>query len=156
MLDADVHHAVLHVEPKQRMSRLGAAVLALALASAAPGYARESPPARIGRETVESVERLLVETMTRNRIPGLSVAIVLDGTLTWSNGYGLADIENFVPATASTAYRTASIGKTMTAVAAMQLAEEGRLDIDVPVQRYCPAFPEKRSSVTAQHLLGHT
>lgn len=113
-------------------------------------------PAYLSRESRESVERLLTEKMARDHIPGLSIALVVDGELRWSNGYGLADLENFVPATAATAYRTASIGKPMTAVAVMQLVERGRLKLDAAVQEYCPAFPKKRWPVTPRHLLGHT
>lgn len=58
---------------------------------------------------------MLMETMLEERIPGLSVAMVIDGQLVWSAGYGTADWENAVPPTATTAYRTASIGKTPTA-----------------------------------------
>ena len=106
--------------------------------------------------TVEIVEQMLMEKMSEERIPGLSIAVVVDGELVWSSGYGMADLENYVPATATTAYRTASIGKTMTATAVMQLVEQGRIDLDAPVQQYCPAFPEKRWPVTTRHLLGHT
>ena len=108
------------------------------------------------QETVEAVEALLIEKMAGERIPGLSIAVVVDGALVWSRGYGTADLENHVPATATTAYRVASIGKTMTATAVMQLVEQGRIDLDAPVQTYCPAFPEKRWAVTSRHLLGHT
>jgi CubicO group peptidase (beta-lactamase class C family) len=93
--------------------------------------------------------------MSRQNIPGLSVAIATDGTLRWSNGYGLADLENFVPAKASTVYRLGSISKPITAVAVMQLAERGKLDLDAPVQKYCPAFPQKQWPVTSRQLLGH-
>ena len=106
--------------------------------------------------TLQAVERLLTERMAEEGIPGLSVALVVDGRLAWSDGFGTADLENHVPARAATAYRTASIGKPMTATAVMQLAEQGRLDLDAPVQRYCLAFPEKRWPVTVRHLLGHT
>ena len=112
--------------------------------------------AELDEATVGSVERMIMEKMSEERIPGLSAALVVDGRLVWSGGYGIADLENYVPATATTAYRTASIGKTMTAVAVMQLAERGEIDLDSPVQRYCPAFPEKRWPVTTRHLLGHT
>lgn len=108
------------------------------------------------RATAEAVERLLVEKMAEERIPGLSAAIVVEGELVWSVGYGFADLEHQVPATANTAYRTASIGKPMTATGVMQLVERGMVDLDAPVQRYCPAFPEKRWPVTTLHLLGHT
>lgn len=93
--------------------------------------------------------------MSRHEIPGLSVAVVLDGQLRWSNGYGLADLENFVPAKAATAYRLGSVGKPMTAVAALQLAEQGRLDLDAPVQKVVPSFPEKTWPVTPRQLLAH-
>ena len=53
-------------------------------------------------------------------------------------------------------YRTASIGKAITATAAMQLAERGVLDLDAKVQKYCPAFPEKPWPITARALLSHT
>lgn len=123
---------------------------------AAGAQAIGAQQAELPGETIQAVERMLIEKMSDERIPGLSVAMVIDGKLVWSVGYGTADLENAVPATATTAYRTASIGKTMTATAAMQLVEQGRLDLDAPVQRYCPAFPEKRWPVTTRHLLGHT
>ncbi len=107
-------------------------------------------------EKVEAIERLLTEKMSEGRIPGLSVAVVHGGQLVWAAGYGFADLENFVPATATTVYRTASIGKALTATAVMQLVESGAIDLDVPIQRYCAAFPEKRWPITTRHLLGHT
>lgn len=138
------------------MTALLTAACSLALAGALPAYGQDVASPGIASETLESVERLLMEKMAKDRIPGLSIAIVVDGELVRSNGYGMADLENFVPATAATAYRTASIGKSITATAVMQLVERGRLDLDAPVQRYCPAFPEKRWPVTTRHLLGHT
>ncbi|MEZ5428732.1 MAG: serine hydrolase domain-containing protein [Pyrinomonadaceae bacterium] len=110
----------------------------------------------LSREKIKEIERMISSKMSKDRIPGASVAIVLNGKLVWSNGYGLADIENFVPAKADTAYRTASIGKSMTATAAMQLVEKGKLDLTAPIQNYCPAFPKKRWTITAQNLLNHT
>ena len=93
--------------------------------------------------------------MSRQNIPGLSVAIVTDRKLRWSNGYGLADIENYIPAKSATVYRLGSISKTITAIAVMQLVERGKLDLDAPIQKYCPAFPQKQWPVTARQLLGH-
>ncbi len=136
----------------------------LAALAIVPGHgnaaAAQTPQTRrppgLSRETLESVERLIAARMKKDRIPGLSVAIVRDNVLVWSRGFGVADVENGVAATARTVYRTASIGKPMTATAVMQLAERGRLDLDAPVQRYCPAFPEKQWTVTVRHLLAHT
>ncbi len=80
---------------------------------------------------------------------------MVDRQLRWTGGFGLADAENAVPATAETMYRLASVSKTMTATAAMQLAERGRLDLDAPIRRYVPGFPEKPWPITTRQLLGH-
>ncbi len=106
--------------------------------------------------TVERVERAITSEMARQNIPGMSAAIVTDHQLRWSNGFGFSDLENFVPAKASTVYRLGSISKPITAVAVLQLVEQGKLDLDAPVQRYVPSFPQKPWPVTPRHLLSHT
>lgn len=87
--------------------------------------------------------------------PGVSIAVVENGQTVYARGYGFADLENQVPATADTRYRLASISKTMTAIAAMQLWQAGKLDLDAPIQKYCPAFPKKAVPITTRMLLGH-
>lgn len=106
-------------------------------------------------DKLEKIEKAITTQMSRLGIPGLSVAVVVDHKLRWSNGYGLADVENFVPAKAVTAYRLGSISKPITAAAVMQLVERGKLDLDAPIQKYCPAFPAKQWPVTGRQLLGH-
>ena len=93
--------------------------------------------------------------MARLGVPGLSAAVVRERELRWSSGYGLADVENEVPATPATVYRLASVSKPITATAVLQLAERGRLDLDAPIQRYVPGFPEKPWPITTRQLLGH-
>jgi CubicO group peptidase (beta-lactamase class C family) len=104
---------------------------------------------------METVEVTLSAELARWKAPGLSAAIVSDRRLVWSYGVGLADLEQRVPASTATVYRIASISKPITAVAVMQLAERGSLDLDAPIQRYCPAFPEKPWPITSRHLLAH-
>lgn len=104
---------------------------------------------------IEQIEKAITQAMARGNIPGLSVAVAVEGQLRFSNGYGLADVENSVPAKATTVYRLASISKPVTAVAAMQLAEKGKLDLDAPVRRFVPSFPEKPWPITPRQLLGH-
>jgi serine beta-lactamase-like protein LACTB len=106
-------------------------------------------------DTVRKIEAVIAAEMSRLKIPAVSVAVVTNNQLRWSNGYGFSDLENSVPAKANTAYRLASISKPITAVAAMQLVERGKLDLDAPVQKYCPAFPQKQWPVTARQLLAH-
>lgn len=93
--------------------------------------------------------------MTRLGIPGLSAAIVTERQLRWSSAFGSADLENFVPAKTVTVYRLASVTKPITATAVLQLVEAGKVDLDAPIQRYVPAFPEKQWPVTVRHLLSH-
>jgi len=94
--------------------------------------------------------------MADHRAPGASFAIGLGGEIVCSEGFGYADVEDKARATADTAYRTASIGKLMTATAALELVEQHKLDLDVPIQTYCPRFPEKQWPVTARDLISHT
>ena len=109
----------------------------------------------LSADKLDKIEKAISAQMSRSGIPGLSVAVVLDHKLRWSNGYGLADVENFVPAKAATAYRLGSISKPITAAAVMQLIERGKIDLDAPIQKYCPAFPQKQWPVTVRLLLGH-
>lgn len=132
------------------------ALFCVALVCQAPGAVSPLAAQELGSERIREIEELVREKMRESKIPGLSVAIEIDGRLVWANGYGLADVENSVPASPESAYRSASIGKPMTATAVMQLAELGRLDLDAPVQRYCPDFPEKRWELTTRQLLSHT
>ena len=113
---------------------------------------------------IEKIEAAITAWMRQNKAPALSVAIVTDNQIRWSKGYGLADVENSVSAKADTAYRLASIAKSITAVAVMQLVERGKLDLDAPINKYCTAYPEKQSlkdapdkhfSITARQLLVH-
>ncbi|MCI0524709.1 MAG: beta-lactamase family protein [Acidobacteria bacterium] len=106
-------------------------------------------------ETIKKIEEGVESERKRLNIPGLSVAIAVNNQIVYSNGFGMADLENAIPAKATTVYRTASIAKPMTAVAVMRLAEQGKLDLDAPIQKYCRAFPEKNYPVTARQLLGH-
>jgi CubicO group peptidase (beta-lactamase class C family) len=102
-----------------------------------------------------AIDLAVAQAMARDRIPAVSAAVALpDGTI-FTGAWGMADLENFVPATPRTAFRLASVSKPFTAVAAMTLAEEGKLDLDAPVQKYVPAFPQKQWPVTTRLLLGH-
>lgn len=137
------------------MTRRSFSCLSLFLVLLAALSLTAQTPTRLPADKVEKIEAAITAEMARNNIPGLSVAIVVGHQLRFANGYGLADLENNVPAKATTVYRLASISKTITAVAVMQLAERGKLDLDAPIQNYCPAFPEKRWPITARQLLGH-
>jgi len=99
------------------------------------------------------VEKAASSFMASNSVPGISVAVVQDGALVWSQGFGMADLENLVPETSLTLFRLGSISKPITATAVLQLSERGKLDLDVEVQKYCPAFPKKEWPITTRELL---
>src|SRR5262245_33051003 len=110
---------------------------------------------KLSDEKQSKIEAAISTFMASSRAPGISVAVVQDGEFVWSAGFGMADLENSVPATSRTLYRLGSISKPITATAAMALWESGKLDLDSPVQKYCPAFPQKPWPITTRELLGH-
>lgn len=88
-------------------------------------------------------------------IPGLSVAVAVDGRIVWSEAFGYADRERAIPASPQTRFRVASVSKLFTAAAMARLHDAGRLDLDAPIQRYVPGFPDKGYAITARHLASH-
>lgn len=110
---------------------------------------------KLSTEKQSAIDKEVSAFMAAGKVPGLSVAVVEDGTFVWSEGFGMADLENSVHATAQTLYRIGSISKSITATAAMQLWEQGKLKLDAPVQMYCPLFPQKNWPITTRELLGH-
>ncbi len=127
---------------------------ALVLASRCAAAQNASGPT-LTSATQAQVEKLVQELMTQEGVPGLSVAIAKNNQLVFSKGFGIADVENNVPVTESSRFRTASIAKSMTAVVVLSLSEKGTLKLDAEVQEYCPEYEVKEWPVTSRQLLGH-
>jgi D-alanyl-D-alanine carboxypeptidase len=89
-------------------------------------------------------------------LPGVSVAIVKDGRLVKSGGYGLASLELDAPATPQTVYEIGSISKQFAADAILLLAEEGKLRLDDPISKYLDPAPPSWAAITLRHILTHT
>jgi len=106
-------------------------------------------------EQIQTIGRAFQQNMERMKVPGATLAVARDGQLVYSRAFGKANLELDVPASTATLFRTASIAKTFTATAVMQFAEAGKLDLDAPVQNYCPAFPQKQWPLTSRQILGH-
>ncbi|WP_025743131.1 serine hydrolase domain-containing protein [Aquimarina pacifica] len=102
------------------------------------------------------ISELAILEIENSKAPSLQIAISLKDSLLLNEGYGLADIENNVPATRHTKYRTASVSKLWTASVAMILVNKGVLNLDLPIQEYCPNFPKKPFDITTRQLLTHT
>jgi len=106
--------------------------------------------------TIREADTLMQEFFEQSNTPGLSVSVGWNGNLVWSEGYGYADLEQRVPITAGLSkFRIGSVIKPMTADAVAQLLEDGKLDLDAPIQTYVPDFPEKQAPISLRQLLGH-
>ena len=103
----------------------------------------------------EQNARAVAKELLSHGIPGLSLAVAVDGQIVYSEGFGFADLEERVPVWATTKFRIGSVSKPLTATALIQLVEQGKIDLDAPVQKYVPTFPEKNGKVTPRLLAGH-
>lgn len=89
------------------------------------------------------------------RPPGMTIAVAVNSRLVWAEGFGFADLEQCVLAQPATKYRIGSVSKPLTAAGAALLAEETRLYLDAPIQRYVPNFPDKGHAISTRQLLAH-
>jgi CubicO group peptidase (beta-lactamase class C family) len=104
----------------------------------------------------DTVDRFIRAELKRQRIPGMSVAILRGDRVLLARGYGFANLEHRVPATDSTVYAVGSLSKQFTAAAIVLLSQQGRLGLDDPISRYLPEGSAVWSAVTIRHLLTHT
>jgi serine beta-lactamase-like protein LACTB len=102
------------------------------------------------------IEIAAAAEIENSKTPSLQISVGMGDQIIFEGAYGLADIENDVNASSASKYRTASVAKWFTATAAMQLSANGSLDLDAPIQKYCPEFPAKETPITARQLLTHT
>jgi len=105
------------------------------------------------RDRRQALRDALADIQRRQRNVGLSGLVVLGGETVIAENLGYADLENRVPVTNETRFGVASITKAFTGLALLKLHEAGRIDLDVPIQRYVPAFPVKPAGVITPRLL---
>lgn len=108
----------------------------------------------------QEITKFIEKEMKSTGTIGLSIALVDNQELVWSEGFGYADLKNKIKATPQTIYRVGSISKLFTATSVMQLAESGKIDIDDPIQNYIPEFKiksrfEKPGAITPRNVLTH-
>jgi D-alanyl-D-alanine carboxypeptidase len=158
------------LNPSSRALRIGLTILAGICA--APSFCAETPAPTpsvaanvAGDADVQGAERLFsawIDGQIAYRgLPGVAVGVVSDQELIWSKGFGYADIKAKLPMTAKTKFRMASNSKLFTAIAIMQLREEGKLGLDDRVVKYLPWFKAKPAGdddgpITIEQLLSHS
>jgi CubicO group peptidase (beta-lactamase class C family) len=148
--------------PRLRFVRLAAALAVLA-AAAAPGgaLAGEAAEERRVADAVRVLDSWIGEQMRYHGTPGLAIGLVHGDRVVWSKAYGSADLATSATVTTATPFRLGSLSKVFTALAVMQLRDDGKLALDDPVARHLPwfrvgtAYPDA-PPITIRHLLTHT
>lgn len=137
---------------------LSLVLLLCSMSPSQPSAAQPEPYATSLPSITEALTAAITYEMEDKGLPALSIALVDGDSVRWAAGFGLADPDAGVPATAETVYRVGSISKLFTALAVGQLVERGLVDLDAPVETYLPGLrlsPEPHGPVTLRQLLSH-
>lgn len=106
--------------------------------------------------TTAKVDEFINAEMQRQKIPGVSLAVVRDGRIIYAKGYGYANVEHQVPVKPETIFQSGSVGKQFTSMAVVMLVEEGKLGLDDKLSKYFTDAPPEWAAITVRHLLTHT
>lgn len=110
----------------------------------------------ISAGTEAAVDEVVAAVMAEKHIPGLALAVLKDGEVILEKGYGFDSVERRVPMTPETVLPIASVSKIFAGTLAMQLVEEGKLDLDASIATWLPDVPDDKTTITVRHLLSHT
>jgi CubicO group peptidase (beta-lactamase class C family) len=132
-----------------RVKRITGILILIILCSFIPVGCATAPkkPIDIRKEGFEYTRKyiswLIQGQMEKHHVQGLSIALVDDQQVIWAQGFGYADVNKKIRATPETVYPAGSIAKLFTIIAALQLAEQGKINLDQPIQTYLPGFSTK-------------
>ena len=132
------------------MSRVRSVIVAVSLSSLQATAQQPLPPAMTAR--IDAV----FARFSGHDAPGCAVGVYQNGAITYSKGYGSANLEYGIPITASTPFISGSVAKQFTAAAIALLVERGRLALDDDVRTYIPELPDYGTKITVDHLVHHT
>ena len=124
-----------------------------------PGSAAIAQSSRFDLQKTKTVLTGLVEkTLAENGVPSMSIALVRGDSIVWKAAFGYANMRTRTPATTETLYSTGSSFKSVTATAVMQLAEQGKIKLDDPINQYLgesKVQDQSEKPVTFTHILSH-
>lgn len=109
-----------------------------------------------GPAAADAVDDYVRTVMSAQQIPGVSLAVLRDGKVVKSTGYGYANLEHEAAATPETIYQSGSVGKQFTAAGILLLAEDGKLGLDDRLAKHFPDGPSSWHRITVRQLLSHT
>jgi len=113
-------------------------------------------PFSIAQSYEKDLDLYLQRYYKNKSVPSISAGVYYKNKIVWLKTEGYADLENLVPANTKTIYRIASVSKSITAVAIMQLVEQKKIFLDEDVRKYLPWFPAKKWKFTIRQVLSHT
>lgn len=100
--------------------------------------------------------RIIDSLQQKQKIPGIDIAISINGEIVWSEAFGFSDLENNVPVSPrKTVFRIGSVSKPITTAALGKLIDNGKINIDDNVKKYVSYFPKKKHPITIEQVAGH-
>lgn len=118
-------------------------------------YGQEIKKSRY-QEAILEGHRLIDSLQQYQKIPGIDVAVSIDGEIVWAEGFGYADLEHSVPVIpGKTRFRIGSVSKPLTSAALGILMDRGKINLNAPIQTYVPYFPPKEYPITVKQVGGH-
>ena len=119
---------------------------------------RVLPPVK---EAIQKLETDIPDLLKQSDVPGMSIALIRDGRVVWSAGFGVSNVNTGKPVTATTIFEAASLSKPVFAYAVLRLVDEGKLNLDTPLNKYLGnnydvVNDDRINLITARHVLSHT
>jgi len=112
-------------------------------------------PSPLWAEAVDRSRQVMRAALTEQNLPGLSVAVGVDGDVAWAEGFGWADLKTPRPVTPATRFRIGTASTMLTSAGVGVLLDEGRLKLDDEIQTHVPQFPKKSWPLTLRQVMGH-
>lgn len=104
----------------------------------------------------DKIDDFVKSQLAERHIPGAAIAVVKNGKVIKTKGYGVASVEFNVPVTTETVFEIGSVSKQITAAGIMLLVEDGKVNLDEKISKYLPNTPDSWKNVTVRNLLHHT
>jgi CubicO group peptidase (beta-lactamase class C family) len=109
---------------------------------------------------IAELERVVPALLDSGQVTGLSIALIADGAIVWSRGFGMRSSGTGQPVDSNTVFEAASLSKPVLAYGVMKLVDDGKLDLDKPLADYLPyediAHDERYKRITARMVLSHS
>jgi CubicO group peptidase (beta-lactamase class C family) len=121
----------------------------------------QRPPMAPPPEVINKLQTDIPQLLEKSDVPGMSIALIRDGRVVWSEGFGVSNAVTRKPVTTNTIFEAASLSKPVFAYAVLRLVDEGKLDLDVPLNRYLGnnydvVNDDRINLITARRVLSHT